>query len=152
MRLPNRIMLWAIPVAIAWQTGAVARAQISGHLKDVREFLYPRPHTVNITEQRIFMPIIGVATVCLLISSLVPLSVTVSPSTLVCHTASGNAMPILLQRSLESPGKVFDDFLSYFPTPQWQILVRKLKISLPSLNPVRKYLVSFPNLPHRRFW
>ena len=47
-------MLWAIPVAIAWQTGAVAQAQLSGRSKSVREFLYPRPHTVNITGQRKF--------------------------------------------------------------------------------------------------
>ena len=50
----NILSLLTIPVAIAWQTGAVAQAQLSGHLKCVREFLYPRPHTVNITGQRKF--------------------------------------------------------------------------------------------------
>ena len=31
VRLPNRIMLWAIPVAIAWQTGAFAHTHILRH-------------------------------------------------------------------------------------------------------------------------
>ena len=44
-------MLWTIPVAIAWQNAPVAQAQLLGHLKELREFLYPRPHAVNNTGQ-----------------------------------------------------------------------------------------------------
>ena len=69
MRLQTLIMPWAVPVAIAWQSGAVAQARKSGKFKSLREFLYPRPHTVNITGRGKFLSIKGVATVSLLITT-----------------------------------------------------------------------------------
>ena len=62
-------MPWTIPVAIAWQCGTVAQARKSRNLRRLREFQYPRPHTVKITGRGKFLSIKGVATVSLLITT-----------------------------------------------------------------------------------
>ena len=78
-------MPWAIPVAIAWQSGTIAQARKSGKLKGLREFLYPRPHTVNITGQGKFLSLKGVATMSLLITTEdIDLHVASSQSHLLC--------------------------------------------------------------------
>ena len=49
MNTPVWVTLWTIVVTIAWQNASLAQAQLSGTPEELREFLYPRPHTVNIT-------------------------------------------------------------------------------------------------------
>ena len=70
MNTPIWVTLWTVVVTIAWQsTSLAAQAQLSGTPKELREFLYPRPHTVNITGEAELHAYKDVATVNLLITT-----------------------------------------------------------------------------------
>ena len=69
MNTPIRITFWTVVVTIAWQNASLAQAQLSGTPEELREFLYPRPHTVNITGEGELHAYKDVATVSLLIST-----------------------------------------------------------------------------------
>ena len=69
MNKPVWVTLWTVVVTIAWQNASLAQAQLSGTPEELREFLYPRPHTVNITGEGELHAYKDVATVSLLITT-----------------------------------------------------------------------------------
>ena len=69
MNKPVWVTLWTVVVTIAWQNASLAQAQLSGTPEELREFLYPRPHTVNITGEGELHAFKDVATVSLLITT-----------------------------------------------------------------------------------
>ena len=69
MNTPVWVTLWTVVVTIAWQNASLAQAQLSGTSEELREFLYPRPHTVNITGEGELHAYKDVATVSLLITT-----------------------------------------------------------------------------------
>ena len=69
MNTPIWVTLWTVVVTIAWQNASLAQAQLSGTSEEIREFLYPRPHTVNITGEAELHAYKDVATVNLLITT-----------------------------------------------------------------------------------
>ena len=69
MNKPVWVTLWTVVVTIAWQNASLAQAQLSGTPEELREFLYPRPHTVNITGEAELHAYKDVATVNLLITT-----------------------------------------------------------------------------------
>ena len=69
MNKPVWVTLWTVVVTIAWQNASLAQAQLSGTPEEIREFLYPRPHTVNITGEGELHAFKDVATVSLLITT-----------------------------------------------------------------------------------
>ena len=69
MNKPVWVTLWTVVITIAWQNASLAQAQLSGTPEELREFLYPRPHTVNITGEGQLHAYKDVATVSLLITT-----------------------------------------------------------------------------------
>ena len=69
MNTPIRITFWTVVVTIARQNASLAQAQMSGTPEELREFLYPRPHTVNIKGEGELHACKDVATVSLLITT-----------------------------------------------------------------------------------